>query len=102
MKIKDYDDSTRKLIHAARVMAKFPSAERLRTLKRVVDDYDTEHAVEMDRNLISALAELVFPEKFEWCDSCDGVGLMEGWNHRAGHPCPKCKGAAKLSVGAKP
>lgn len=32
----------------------------------------------------------------EWCDGCDGTGLMEGWNHRDGHPCPKCKGAAKI------
>lgn len=30
----------------------------------------------------------------EWCDSCDGVGLMEGWNHRDDWPCPKCKGMA--------
>ena len=29
-----------------------------------------------------------------WCDSCDGTGLMEGWNHRDGHPCPKCHGNA--------
>ena len=26
------------------------------------------------------------------CDNCDGVGLMEGWNRRDGHPCPKCWG----------
>ncbi len=97
MKIKDYDDSTRKLIHVARVFAKFPSTDRLRKLQRQVEDYDTEHAAEMEHNLMSALADVVFPEpKFEWCDMCDGVGLMEGWNHRDGYPCPKCRGAAKL------
>jgi hypothetical protein len=26
------------------------------------------------------------------CDRCDGTGLMEGWNHRDGHPCPHCYG----------
>ncbi len=30
----------------------------------------------------------------EYCDTCDGVGLMEGWNRRDGHPCPKCHGNA--------
>jgi hypothetical protein len=30
----------------------------------------------------------------EWCDGCDGTGLMEGWNHRDGYPCPKCHGNA--------
>lgn len=34
----------------------------------------------------------------EWCDMCDGVGLMEGWNHRDGNPCPKCKGSAKVEM----
>lgn len=28
------------------------------------------------------------------CDSCDGTGLMEGWNRRYGYPCPKCHGNA--------
>lgn len=27
-----------------------------------------------------------------YCDSCDGTGLMEGWNRRDGHPCPTCWG----------
>jgi DnaJ-class molecular chaperone len=31
-----------------------------------------------------------------WCDGCDGTGLMEGWNHRDGSSCPKCKGKAIL------
>lgn len=30
----------------------------------------------------------------EWCDGCDGTGLMEGWSRRDGWPCPKCKGMA--------
>ena len=29
-----------------------------------------------------------------WCDSCDGTGLMEGWNRRDGWLCPKCRGMA--------
>lgn len=36
----------------------------------------------------------------EYCDSCDGVGLMEGWNRRDGWPCPKCKGMAIMPSGA--
>lgn len=37
----------------------------------------------------------------QYCDGCDGVGLMEGWNLRDGAPCPKCKGAAVLVVEPK-
>lgn len=32
----------------------------------------------------------------EYCDMCDGTGLMEGWNRRDGNSCPKCKGEAIL------
>ena len=34
------------------------------------------------------------PPEPNWCDSCDGTGLMEGWNKRDGYSCPKCKGEA--------
>lgn len=40
----------------------------------------------------------IFNWNVEECDSCDGVGLMEGWNHRDGWPCPKCKGIAITPV----
>jgi hypothetical protein len=32
----------------------------------------------------------------QWCDGCDGTGLMEGWNRRDGYSCPKCKGKATV------
>lgn len=32
----------------------------------------------------------------EECDGCDGTGLMEGWNHRDGNSCPKCKGTGEV------
>ena len=38
---------------------------------------------------------------WEWCDGCDGTGLMEGWNHRDGFSCPKCKGEAKIKKETK-
>ena len=51
-----------------------------------------------DPEILKSAAEYLYdhsPEPTEeWCDSCDGTGLMEGWNHRDGHPCPKCKGKA--------
>jgi len=36
--------------------------------------------------------------RMEECDSCDGVGLMEGWNLRDGSTCPKCHGAAAVVI----
>lgn len=46
---------------------------------------------------IGYLVDFQLPQhEEEWCDGWDGTGLMEGWNHRDGHPCPKCKGAAKI------
>lgn len=36
----------------------------------------------------------------EECDSCDGVGLMEGWNRRDGTSCPKCHGAGSVVLTA--
>lgn len=41
------------------------------------------------------------PEQ-EWCDGCDGTGLMEGWNRRDGFSCPKCKGASRMPLPAAP
>ena len=35
-------------------------------------------------------------QRVEYCDGCDGTGLMEGWNHRDGNSCPKCKGKAVI------
>jgi hypothetical protein len=37
----------------------------------------------------------------EYCDMCDGTGLMEGWMHRDGYSCPKCKGKALLQKGTQ-
>ncbi len=34
----------------------------------------------------------------EYCDGCDGTGLMEGWNRRDGNPCPKCKGEGVIKL----
>ena len=55
MKIRDLDDITRGVVHAARVMAKYPSNRNLRMLKHKVDKYDEEHGAEMDENVIRAI-----------------------------------------------
>ena len=41
---------------------------------------------------IDAQCDVLQEEWDKQCDSCDGTGLMEGWNQRDGNDCPKCKG----------
>lgn len=40
----------------------------------------------------------IFNWPAQYCDGCDGTGLMEGWNRRDGWPCPKCKGMAVIAA----
>jgi hypothetical protein len=34
----------------------------------------------------------------EYCDTCSGTGLMEGWNRRDGYSCPTCGGDAVVET----
>ena len=56
---------------------------------------DRQDLLEKSIHYLDKFQNVVKPE-FEWCDGCDGTGLMEGWNHRDGNSCPKCKGEAKI------
>jgi hypothetical protein len=39
--------------------------------------------------------------QYEYCDMCDGTGLMEGWMRRDGFSCPRCKGKAVVQKGTQ-
>ncbi len=56
MKIADLDDSTRRLVFAAHVMARFPSNQRLRMPRRPVDQYDKVHESERNMSLLRAIS----------------------------------------------
>ena len=98
MKIRDFDDTIRMLIFRATCAAKSPERFDMQTLKDAVEAWEEAHAEEICENIFSAIenidAELLPNE--EWCNGCDGTGLMEGWNRRDGHSCPKCKGEGVL------
>jgi DnaJ-class molecular chaperone len=69
-----------------------------------VDKWDQHNGGVMPLSLVKQVQHAIAlateePEqpREEWCDGCDGTGLMEGWNRRDGNSCPKCKGSARVT-----
>lgn len=55
MKIKDLDTVTRRVVFAAKLMARYPSNKRLRHLQRAVETWDSTHEEERTNNMLRAL-----------------------------------------------
>jgi hypothetical protein len=96
MMIADLDDSTRLFLFRASVLVMHgANPEDLERLKEAKDAWEAAHTEEICENIFRFLDDpsIQLDPNEEECDSCDGTGLMEGWNRRDGSSCPKCKGA---------
>ena|ERR1017187_252549 len=96
MMIADLDDSTRLFLFRASVIVLHgANPADLEHLKEAKYAWEMDHAKEICENIFRGIYDpSIQPDpNEEECDSCDGTGLMEGWNRRDGSSCPKCKGA---------